>query len=57
MAEALPKHIISVIERRWQRRLDAQPQLKSGNNDDCSAERCPPCDAPEAPKSGGTGVD
>jgi hypothetical protein len=44
MAQALPVHIVSEIERRWQRRLDAQPQVSS--NDDSSAAPYPLCSAP-----------
>ena len=33
MAQALAFRIIREIERRWQRRLDAQPQAKPGKDD------------------------
>ena len=45
MAQALPVHIISEIERRWQRRLDAQPQAKPVKNDERSIGLGPLCDA------------
>ena len=43
MAQELPVDIIREIERRWQRRLDAQP--KPGKNEDRDVAYCPLCNA------------
>lgn len=43
MAHALPIHIVSEIERRWRRRLDARPQAKADQDKDRNAGPCPIC--------------
>ncbi len=55
MAQALPIHIISEIERRWQRRMDSPPQADRGKKDDYGAGLCPHCGAAVASEAANSG--